>query len=46
MKERGLDVDHLIVFRWVRRYAPEINKRIMAEFIEGGIGVLLNEASH
>jgi len=28
MKERGLDVDHSTVFRWVQRYAPELNKRI------------------
>ena len=28
MRERGLDVDHSTVFRWVRRYAPEINKRM------------------
>jgi transposase-like protein len=28
MHERGLDVDHSTVFRWVQRYAPEINKRI------------------
>jgi transposase-like protein len=28
MRERGLDVDHTTVFRWVQRYAPEINKRI------------------
>jgi transposase-like protein len=28
MKERGLDVDHSTVFRWVQRYAPEINKKI------------------
>jgi len=28
MQERGLDVDHSTVFRWVQRYAPEINKRI------------------
>jgi IS6 family transposase len=28
MKERGLDVDHSTVFRWVQRYAPEINKRV------------------
>jgi transposase-like protein len=27
MKERGLDVAHSTVFRWVQRYAPEINKR-------------------
>ena len=28
MRERGLDVDHSTVFRWVQRYGPEINKRI------------------
>lgn len=28
MKERGLTVDHTTVFRWVQKYAPEINKRI------------------
>src|SRR4051812_1596527 len=28
MRERGLSVDHTTIFRWVQRYAPEINKRI------------------
>jgi transposase, IS6 family len=28
MRERGLSVDHTTVWRWVQRYAPEINKRI------------------
>ena len=28
MRERGLDVGHSTVFRWVRRYAQEINKRV------------------
>jgi transposase, IS6 family len=28
MRERGLTMDHVTIFRWVRRYAPEINKRI------------------
>jgi IS6 family transposase len=28
MRERGLEVDHSTVFRWVLRYAPEINKRL------------------
>lgn len=28
MRERGLEVDHTTVWRWVQRYAPEINKRI------------------
>jgi IS6 family transposase len=28
MRERGLTLDHTTIFRWVQRYAPEINKRI------------------
>jgi hypothetical protein len=28
MRERGLEVDHSTVYRWVQCYAPEINKRI------------------
>lgn len=28
MSERGLAVDHSTVWRWVQRYAPDINKRI------------------
>ena len=28
MRERGLEVDHSTVFRRVRRYAPDINKRV------------------
>lgn len=28
MSERGLAVDHVTVFRWVQRHAPEINKRM------------------
>ena len=26
MRERGLRVDHTTVFRWVQRYAPELDK--------------------
>ena len=28
MRERGLSVDHTTVWRWVQKYAPEINKRM------------------
>lgn len=28
MRERGLNIDHTTVFRWVQKYAPEINRRI------------------
>lgn len=27
MRDRGLSVDHTTIFRWVQRYAPEIDKR-------------------
>jgi len=26
-RERGLAVDHTTIFRWVQRYAPELEKR-------------------
>ena len=28
MRERGVAVDHTTLFRWVQRYAPEINRRM------------------
>ncbi|GHO72412.1 hypothetical protein KSD_01830 [Ktedonobacter sp. SOSP1-85] len=27
MAERGLSVDHTTIYRWVQRYAPELEKR-------------------
>ena len=27
MRERGLQVDHTTIYRWVQRYAPELEKR-------------------
>jgi transposase, IS6 family len=27
MGERGLQVDHTTIYRWVQRYAPELDKR-------------------
>ena len=27
MRERGLTVDHTTIYRWVQRYAPELEKR-------------------
>jgi transposase-like protein len=27
MAQRGLAVDHTTIYRWVQRYAPEIDKR-------------------
>ena len=31
MAERGLTVDHVMIFRWVQRYAPVLNQRIRRE---------------
>ena len=43
MKERGLDVDHSTVFRWVQRYAPEINKRIRQHLKMSGASYRVDE---
>ena len=31
MTERGLSVDHTTVWRWVQRYAPELDRRVRPE---------------
>src|SRR6266567_3867286 len=31
MVERGLSVDHTTIYRWVQRYAPELEKRLCCE---------------
>ncbi|GAM07732.1 IS6 family transposase, partial [Novosphingobium sp. MBES04] len=28
LAERGIDVDHTTIYRWVQRYAPEMEKRL------------------
>ena len=28
LAERGLHADHVTVWRWVQRYAPEVNRRL------------------
>jgi transposase-like protein len=43
MRERGLDVDHSTVFRWVQRYAPEINKRIRPHLRMSGTSYRVDE---
>ncbi|HEY9403341.1 MAG TPA: IS6 family transposase [Pyrinomonadaceae bacterium] len=43
MRERGLDVDHSPVFRWVQRYAPEINKRIRPHLKMSGTSYRVDE---
>ena len=43
MRERGLNVDHSTVFRWVQRYAPEINKRIRQHLKMSGTSYRVDE---
>jgi transposase-like protein len=43
MRERGLDIDHSTVFRWVQRYAPEINKRIRPHLKMSGTSYRVDE---
>src|SRR5919112_1404132 len=43
MRERELEVDHSTVFRWVQRYAPEINKRVRQHLKMGGASYRVDE---
>src|SRR5215210_6050048 len=43
MSERGLSVDHTTVWRWVQRYAPEINKRMRPFLKMSGTSYRLDE---
>jgi transposase-like protein len=43
MHERGLAVDHTTVFRWVQRYAPEINKRMRPHLRMSGTSYRIDE---
>lgn len=37
MSERGLLVDRTTIYRWVQRYAPEINKRVRPQLKLAGL---------
>jgi hypothetical protein len=43
MRERGIEVDHWTVFRWVQRYAPEINKRVRQHLKMSGTSYRVDE---
>jgi IS6 family transposase len=43
MRERGPSVDHTTVWRWVQRYAPEINKRIRPHLKMSGTSYRVDE---
>lgn len=43
MRERGLSVDHTAIWRWVQRYAPEINNRIRPHLKMSGTSYRVDE---
>jgi len=43
MRERGLLVDHTTVWRWVQKYAPEINRRIRPHLKMSGTSYRVDE---
>jgi transposase, IS6 family len=43
MRERGLSVDHVTIFRWAQRYAPEINKRMRPYLRMSGTSYRIDE---
>jgi len=43
MRERGLNLDHVTVFRWVQHYAPEINKRMRQHLKMTGASYRIDE---
>jgi IS6 family transposase len=43
MWERGMTVDNTTLFRWARRYAPEINKRIRQHLKMSGTSCRVDE---
>lgn len=43
MRERGLSVEHTTVWRWVQRFAPEINKRMRPHLEMSGAPFRIDE---
>jgi hypothetical protein len=35
-QKRGLSVDHVTIWRWVQRYAPELERRLRRHFAKRG----------
>ena len=42
-REQGLSVDHVTIYRWVQRYAPEINQRMRPHLKMSGTSHRLDE---
>jgi transposase-like protein len=45
MAERNLRVDHTTVWRWVQRYAPELNRRVRRDLKRTGTSWRIDETS-
>ncbi len=43
MRERGLEVHHSTIFRWVQAYAPEINRRMRPHLKMTGTSYRIDE---
>ena len=43
MAERNLSVDHTTVWRWVQRYAPELNRRVRRDILEAGLVLMIDD---
>ncbi len=43
IRERGLTVNHVTIFRWVQRYAAEINKRMRPHLRMSGTSYRIDE---
>jgi IS6 family transposase len=43
MRERGVSLDHTTVWRWVQKFAPEINKRIRPHLKLAGASYRIDE---
>jgi IS6 family transposase len=43
MRDRGVAVDHTTLFRWVQRYAPEINRRMRPHLKMSGTSYRIDE---
>lgn len=43
MRERGLEVGQTTIFRWVRKFAPGVNKRVRTHLKLAGAAYRLDE---
>ena len=44
LQERGMSADHVTVWRWVQRYAPELHRRLRSHLKATGVSMRLTSA--